>query len=54
MGYWYQRRFGGHNARDMQDVYLVIRFTRHWIHYGFMAHVTFFAIVGAVEGLLGK
>jgi hypothetical protein len=38
----------------MQDVYLVIRFTRHWIHYGFLAHITLFTIVGAVEGLLGR
>jgi hypothetical protein len=52
--YWSQSRFRSHNARDMQDVYLVIRFTRHWIHYGFIAHVTLFTIVAAVEGVLGK
>ena len=34
----------------MRDVYLVIRFTRHWIHYGFMAHVAVCSIVGAVKG----
>jgi hypothetical protein len=54
LSYWFQRRSPGHNARDMQDVYLVIRFTRHWIHYGFMAHVAFFTIVAAVEGVLGR
>jgi hypothetical protein len=38
----------------MRDVYLVIRLTRYWIHYGFLAHITVCALVGAIEGLLGK
>lgn len=38
----------------MQDVRLVIRFTRHWIHYGFLAHTAICVVVGAVEGLLGR
>jgi hypothetical protein len=38
----------------MQDVLLVIRFTRHWIHYGFIAHVVVCTLVAAVEGVLGK
>ena len=38
----------------MEDVKLVIRFTRHWIHYGFMAHIAVCAVIGAIEGLLGR
>ena len=38
----------------MQDVRLIIRFTRHWIHYGFIGVVTLFTVVGAVEGLLSR
>ena len=38
----------------MRDVYLVIRLTRYWIHYGFLAHITVCTLVGAIEGLLGK
>jgi hypothetical protein len=37
----------------MGDVHLIIRFTRHWIHYGFLAHVTVCAVVGAIRGVLG-
>lgn len=39
---------------DMQDVRLIIRFTRYWIHYGFMALVAICALIGAGEGLLGR
>jgi hypothetical protein len=38
----------------MQDVYLIIRYTRHWIHYGFMVHISVCTIVGAVKGLMGQ
>ena len=38
----------------MEDLKLIIRFTRHWIHYGFIAHVAICTIVGAVEGILGR
>jgi hypothetical protein len=38
----------------MQDVFLVIRFTRHWIHYGFLAHIALCTVVAALEGLLGR
>jgi len=38
----------------MDDVKLIIRFTRHWIHYGFMAHVTICTVIAALEGLLGR
>jgi len=37
-----------------RDTYLVIRFTRQWIHYGFLAHTSLCVLVAAVEGLLGK
>jgi hypothetical protein len=38
----------------MQDIYLIIRFTRHWIHYGLLAHVLVCTLIGAVEGVLGR
>jgi len=38
----------------MQDLYLVVRFTRNWIHYGFLAHIAICTLVAAVEGILGK
>jgi hypothetical protein len=38
----------------MRDVHLVIRFTRHWIHYGFLAHISICTLIAAAEGLLGK
>ncbi len=33
---------------------LVIRFTRHWIHYGFIAHILVCTLVAAVEGMMGR
>ncbi len=38
----------------MEDAWLVIRYTRHWIHYGLLTHIAICAIVGAVEGVLGR
>lgn len=38
----------------MQDFLLIIRFTRHWIHYGFMAHIGICVLIAAVEGVFGK
>lgn len=38
----------------MQDVFLIIRFTRHWIHYGFIAHIGICVLVAAIEGALGR
>jgi hypothetical protein len=38
----------------MQDLYMVFRFTRHWIHYGFLAHVVICVLASAIEGLLGN
>ena len=37
-----------------RDVAQIVRFTRHWIHYGFMAHIGLCVVVAAVEGLLGN
>jgi hypothetical protein len=38
----------------MRDVFLVIRFTRHWIHYGFLSHIVVCTLVGAIKGVLGR
>jgi hypothetical protein len=38
----------------MGDVALVVRFTRNWIHYGFLGHTVVCILVAAVEGLLGR
>jgi hypothetical protein len=38
----------------MQDIALVVRFTRNWIHYGFIAHIAICVLIAAVEGMLGK
>jgi hypothetical protein len=36
-----------------QDLGLVLRFTRHWIHYGFLAHIGACIVIAAIRGLLG-
>lgn len=38
----------------MRDLYLILRFTRHWIHYGCIAHVSICIVIGAVKGVLGQ
>lgn len=38
----------------MQDVYLIVRLTRHWIHYGFLAHIGICVAIAALEGVLGR
>lgn len=38
----------------MQDLVLVMRYTRNWIHYGLLAHIGLCAVIAAVEGLLGR
>ena len=38
----------------LEDFVRVIRYTRHWIHYGFLAHITICTLIAAVEGLLGR
>lgn len=39
------------NSAHLQDLFLVLRYTRHWIHYGFLAHVVFFVLAAAVQGI---
>ena len=41
-------------APAISNVALVIRFTRHWIHYGFLGHTFLCVLIAAVEGLLGR
>jgi hypothetical protein len=38
----------------MRDVQQVVRFTRLWIHYGFLGHTTVCILIAAVEGLMGR
>jgi hypothetical protein len=38
----------------MREVHLVVRFTRHWIHYGFLAHTTVCILIAALEGVMGR
>ena len=37
-----------------RDILLVVRFTRNWIHYGFMVHTIICVVIAAVEGLMGR
>jgi hypothetical protein len=37
-----------------RDVLQVVRFTRHWIHYGFLAHITVCIVIAALEGLMRR
>jgi hypothetical protein len=39
---------------SVNDVALVCRYTRHWIHYGLFAHIVICTVVGAVEGVFGR
>ena len=43
---------GSHCA--MRDVYQVVRFTRLWIHYGFLTHTVVCIVIAALEGLMGR
>ncbi len=36
-----------------EDLYLIVRYTRHWLHYGFLVFILLSVLVGAVKGLLG-
>lgn len=38
----------------MRDIHLIIRFTRQWIHYGFITHILICTVVAAVEGVFGR
>ncbi len=37
-----------------RDLLLVVRFTRNWIHYGFITHTVICVVIAAVEGLMGR
>ena len=39
---------------SVNDVTLVCRYTRQWIHYGLFAHIVICTLVGAVEGVFGR
>jgi hypothetical protein len=54
LSYWSHAKSFARMIWAMQDIYLIIRFTRHWIHYGLLAHVAICTIIGAVEGVLGR
>lgn len=32
---------------------MILRFTRNWIHYGFLGHTTLCVCIAAIKGLLG-
>lgn len=36
-----------------EDLYLIVRYTRHWLHYGFLTFILLSVLVGAIKGLLG-
>ena len=38
----------------MQDFQQIIRFTRNWIHYGFLVHISLCTLIAAVKGVLGN
>ncbi|HTS74930.1 MAG TPA: hypothetical protein VMG40_01935 [Bryobacteraceae bacterium] len=38
----------------IEDLYLILRFTRHWIHYGVLAHTAVCVLIAAVEGIAGR
>jgi len=42
------------DAVAMRDILLVVRFTRHWIHYGFFTHTVVCIVIAAVKGVMGR
>jgi hypothetical protein len=34
-----------------QDFVLILRFTRHWIHYGLLGHLLACALIAGISGL---
>ncbi|MEO8025577.1 MAG: hypothetical protein ABI823_03860 [Bryobacteraceae bacterium] len=37
-----------------EDLRLVVRFTRHWIHYGWMTFTVVATLIAAVEGVFAR
>jgi hypothetical protein len=55
LAYWSYPRLILHNAQvAIEDVFLIIRFTRNWIHYGFLAHICLCVVVAAIEGVASR
>jgi hypothetical protein len=54
IGFAIRNFLGTGDAFAVRDVLLVVRFTRHWIHYGFLAHTVVCVLIAALEGLLGR
>ncbi len=46
------RGFSGQGLRE--DMWLVVRFTRHWIHYGWMTFTVLATLIAAVEGVFAR
>ena len=40
--------------RALVDAWLVLRYTRHWIHYGSISFVVICAVIAAVRGVAGQ
>ena len=38
----------------MHDLYLVIRYTRNWIHYGMLSHVVICVVVAGIKGIFAR
>jgi hypothetical protein len=38
----------------LSDLYLVLKFTRHWIHYGWLAHMGICTLVAGFLGIFGQ
>jgi hypothetical protein len=49
-----RRAFAAGDIIAMRDVHQVVRFTRNWIHYGFLAHTVVCVLIAAAEGLMGR
>jgi len=53
MLYWYSLAVASDTCDAMQDdLGLVLRFTRNWIHYGFLGHTVVCVVIAAAKGLL--
>jgi hypothetical protein len=39
-------------ALRYEDISLMLRYTRRWIHYGMIAHIVICTLIAAIEGVL--
>ncbi len=37
-----------------EDFGIILRWTRHWIHYGFLGHTILCVVIAALRGVLGE